>query len=358
MSNVEIKLLREREKMVFVKATISGSPDDGTVGAPAPDEGYSREMAKELSWVAGWSYANLQTFIDKISDQSVAGRSLAGADFIELSVTNAAMFVFATAQVIRTFDKKIAIVCFRGTEVSNILNWLTDAGTKKERFNIHPDQKDGPYVHAGFFRNFKEVWGTIQAHLRRPFLLGPGISHQESLKYDSVDPTYGDGDESDLLEAIYITGHSLGGAMALLAGLALESSENKDLWRKLRGVYTYGQPMAIDDKARHGLQNRVGGRIFRHIFENDIVPHLPPLSTGGFDHIGSEYRYSPTSGWAPRRNYIIQWKDRATQVGSLLLTAPFGVADAILDQIQWVPSFVKMPWSFGDHSPIGYIEYW
>jgi hypothetical protein len=67
--------------MVFVKATISGGPpppaDDDIVGAPAPgppvpvpppDEGYSRERAKQLSWVAGWSYADLQTFIDKLSE--------------------------------------------------------------------------------------------------------------------------------------------------------------------------------------------------------------------------------------------------------------------------------------------------
>jgi triacylglycerol lipase len=73
------------------------------------------------------------------------------------------------------------------------------------------------------------------------------------------------GDPSRVMP-LWVTGHSLGGAMATLASVRL-MSEGYDV----RAVYTYGSP-------------RVGDRDFRDCYElpnyrfvnhNDLVPHLP-----------------------------------------------------------------------------------
>jgi hypothetical protein len=177
--------------------------------------------------------------------------------------------------------------------------------------------------------------------------------------------------------------------MAFLAGLYLgafaEGSNNgfkpgilKTLFSKLRGVYTYGGPMAVDDHDRSRCQDLCGDVTFRHVYYNDIVPHLPPLSTGSFDHVGAEYRYHPQHGWKKRDEAEFGFKSvlksgRSTQVLSIAVTAPVGALDGILDNFNWLNFFrgedrdwpvigifsrgyLKMPWSFLDHSPIGYMS--
>ena len=166
--------------------------------------------------------------------------------------------------------------------------------------------------------------------------------------------------------------------MACLAGLYLASMAERSgsplrvLFEKLRGVYTYGGPMAVSDHDQARCQELCGELTFRHVYYNDLVPHLPPLSCGGFDHFGSEYRYHPQVGWRKQESGLFR-KGRCTQVVSVAVTAPFGVLDGILDNIDLFSFFrgehrnwpivgvfsrgyLKMMWSVVDHSPIGYIH--
>jgi hypothetical protein len=77
---------------------------------------YNKVAAGVLATVAGWSYSDhVETFKDMIADET-SGVGIDDGDFIEISVKNDPMLVVATAQVIRSQDKKVAIVCFRGTE--------------------------------------------------------------------------------------------------------------------------------------------------------------------------------------------------------------------------------------------------
>jgi hypothetical protein len=174
------------------------------------------------------------------------------------------------------------------------------------------------------------------------------------MDYNHDNPERTETDQAKL-EAIYITGHSLGGAMALLAGLELQI-ENPELFQKLRGVYTYGAPMVVDSSDRDKVHKLVGGVTFRHVYFNDVVPHLPPLSTGYFDHVGVEYRFHPMGGWVERKDGFLR-RGRSTQVVSFVLNGlVFGVVlDTLCENIQWLKK-AKMPWSFLDHSPRGYID--
>ena len=64
-----------------------------------------------------------------------------------------------------------------------------------------------------------------------------------------------------------MTGHSLGGAMAFIAPLALVDDP---LWKKAQGVYTFGQPMiteaaGYEEKCRKliGAAISLHGRLLR-----------------------------------------------------------------------------------------------
>lgn len=79
---------------------------------------------------------------------------------------------------------------------------------------------------------------------------------------------------------IYLTGHSLGGALALVASAAF-SGENA-LGARIAAVYTYGAP-------------RVGGKSFRDVVKAphhrivnkyDMVPQVPPSWMSGYRHTG------------------------------------------------------------------------
>ena len=148
----------------------------------------------------------------------------------------------ALGDSIRTFEceafhgfvaaqRNAAIVAFRGTE--SIGNALTDAETALIRQLIFPG-----LVHFGFSCAAEVVYPTVRMLLSN----------------------------LDRNLPIWVTGHSLGGAMASLVAhrLALDRFP-------VRAVYTYGSPRPGDRQfqAAYRLPN------YRFVNDNDLVPHLP-----------------------------------------------------------------------------------
>ena len=101
---------------------------------------------------------------------------------------------------------------------------------------------------------------------------------------------------------IWITGHSLGGALcSLYAGMMLENGYS------IYGIYTFASPRPGDDIFATSLNSRmVSGPHHRVVNEGDIVPHVPPEPF--FSHPGRrmilEYnqRKASTSAWTKLRN--------------------------------------------------------
>ena len=141
-------------------------------------------------------------------------------------------------------NDEVIIIAFRGTE--SIEDWLTDLKTKF--FPI----KRGRRVHQGFNEGLDYIWDDLLDLLNH---------------------------YNDTHRTIWLTGHSLGGALATLAVDRL-----LDGWQ-INGLYTFGSPRVGDKKFRKHFDSQFRHRTYRFVNDEDIVPRVPPRNIGYY-HIG------------------------------------------------------------------------
>lgn len=91
-------------------------------------------------------------------------------------------------------------------------------------------------------------------------------------------------------QRVYVTGHSLGGALAMLAGARLYLEEPR---LAADGVYTFGQPRTCDRVLAKAYEKGFADRMFRFVNNNDIVCQLPPEPV--FTHVHA-LRYIDSRG--------------------------------------------------------------
>ena len=277
---------------------------------------YDRGAADVLADISAWAYSDCKTLVDELHHRGIVDP---GTTCHEISVRNDAMFVVATAFFMRR--NHVGVLCFRGTEPSNVINFLTDANVNVKQFLTMGR------VHGAFHRNVRAIWDDIADHIWRAI---------------------NDTDDGNQLHALYITGHSLGAAMAVIAAAIIFGDERFASWRPLvRGVYTYGQPMVGDPEFAESCDARFGKLVFRHIYDHDLVPRMPPWTTGPFRHFGAEY-VGDASGWYPRSKPV-------RQAATALWSVPIGAAAFVVKQLPLL-SWVRLPFSIDDHSPNSYLE--
>jgi hypothetical protein len=271
-----------------------------------------------LSVAAAWAYAGKDAF-----DEVMCRRGLHGGDSIFTEVVNDAMFVCARAYVQPVGAG--AILAFRGTEPTDTINWLADASIKKVAFHARPPGAPRGYVHGGFYRNIRAVWPQVIDILT------------------AVRP-----------EWIYVTGHSFGAALAALAGALLVdyATEKPDgyggLWPRVKGVFTFGQPM-VGDETFAGLYGpSLGARLVRFVYAHDIVPHLPPKTEGwNPTHIGAQYEAPDGARWVA--------DSAGLRPAGIVLDNIIAVSAWIKDQIGFAPKLIP-PYSWADHAPNNYVR--
>jgi hypothetical protein len=174
---------------------------------------------------------------------------------------------------------------------------------------------------------------------------------------------------------VFVTGHSLGGALAVIAAHFLRS-KNIDV----RGVYTYGMPRPGDKAFANGIYDpALGARTYRLVHGADIVATVAP-SKFGSRHVGRLLRCSAGASFDPATlspvpgpddpqfvdNAVKRLKDVLSDPGSAfakLAAQATLVAEIFLSQTPvhgrpaWVAALVEtLPPEFRDHLQDSYIN--
>jgi triacylglycerol lipase len=146
-------------------------------------------------------------------------------------------------------DGEDCVVAFRGTQ--DLRNWLTDLDCAYAQFgNLR--------IHRGFHQALESVRKDLEAEIA-------------AAQY----------------HRLWLTGHSLGGALAMLCALAWEGA--------VEGVYTFGQPRVGDSAFCARYDSALKSRTFRIIHADDIVARVPWL-LGAYRHSGHEIYFPSLLG--------------------------------------------------------------
>ena len=191
------------------------------------------------------------------------------------------------AEVLVAKDRNDLWFAFRGTEPSKVNDVMADLNM------IKGAAKAGGKVHSGFQKEVNDLWMDVLAE----------IEHNDQLK---------------VRKDVYMTGHSLGAAMATIAATRYAPHE----------LFTFGSP-------------RVGGPRFiknikcphlRFMNNNDIVCRIPPAWLG-FRHHGEMIYFNADGNHQPKPT----WKDLF--LGVLNSWKRFKFFDGIVDH--GIPNYVK-----------------
>lgn len=261
---------------------------DALVAAHRSDEAPRDPLvAHVLGACAAYSYSDAETL-----STIMARVGLEENACVRIAQTVDAMFIYSTAWLLQSRCGRVVVLCYRGTEPSTFGNWLGDADIGSDSVTLHGAEGDVTVaVHSGFYRNVRatrfDVLRELTDALAGRSLAEPGrqLPHP--------------------MEALYVAGHSLGGAMAILFALSLAGTpQHAALAAKLRAVYTFGQPMTLAEASSDVLES-LGRRVFRHVAARDLVPSMPPLAWGKFAHVGREYVITP-AGWVASEHPVAQ----------------------------------------------------
>jgi triacylglycerol lipase len=172
-------------------------------------------------------------------------------------------------QALLACDDRAIVVAFRGTEPKKLRDWFTDLDAE-----LVPGAVGR--VHHGFSRALRYVWDEIYADIER-------IRQQDVLDLGEVVRGHPTGKGEKGGHSLWLTGHSLGGALATLAAGRLSLGEPD---RPVRGLYTFGQPRVGDAAFARAFNATLKAKSFRFVNNNDVVTRVAPRSLG-YSHIGS-----------------------------------------------------------------------
>ncbi|XP_039060817.1 uncharacterized protein LOC120204873 isoform X2 [Hibiscus syriacus] len=167
----------------------------------------------------------------------------------------------------RDSARRRLVIAFRGTEQARWKDLMTDlmlvpAGLNPER--IGGDFKQEVQVHSGFLSAYDSV------RIRIISLIKASVGYTEEL----MEPPH--------RWQVYVTGHSLGGALATLLALELSSSKLAKCGAISVTMYNFGSPRVGNRRFAEVYNEKVkdSWRIVNH---RDIIPTVPRLM--GYCHV-------------------------------------------------------------------------
>lgn len=191
------------------------------------------------------------------------------ATFKDLLGLDATLYSVDNTQAWLATDEANIVVAFRGTESPTTIDGLKDILlTDAMNLLVVPEGRlghdlaaagVGARFHKGFADAIAEIW--------------PPLSEAVEAEFKRQD------------RPVWLTGHSLGGALALYAAWLL-----KRRFIPVHEVCTFGAPMIGNKAASEAFNREFAGKIFRYINGRDPVPKLPTMSlvANEFLHVDAE----------------------------------------------------------------------
>lgn len=145
--------------------------------------------------------------------------------------------------------ENVIVVAFRGS--SSVRDFITDAECAFMKV-------DGGEVHSGFWVALMSIMAMLREKL-----------HGMPMK------------------PLIVTGHSLGGALAMLFGWRWDLAAKTGEWQPVDSVYTFGQPRVGNAAFAASYDAALGARTWRVVDQEDVVPRVP-FWTWGYRHCAQE----------------------------------------------------------------------
>jgi pimeloyl-ACP methyl ester carboxylesterase len=207
-----------------------------------PEIGHTRAVAHYLAAACDLAYLDeKQGRLEYASDL--------GLDANLVSVDNTQAYVGENENSI--------VIAFRGSQspssLDGVKDWLL---TNARNFLVLPEGRIGTdfaaagvgaRFHRGFMDALAEIWGSL---------------------YDRVDEAYARHERP-----VWVTGHSLGGALALLCAWRMHQQ-----FIPIHQVCSFGAPMIGNQAAADAFAREFPNQIYRYVDAGDLVPKLPMMS--------------------------------------------------------------------------------
>lgn len=169
--------------------------------------------------------------------------------------------------------KNLTMVVFRGTDFSTMHDVLTNIDVSRKKDVLLGEV----YVHDGFRRHANVVWNDVIRFIN---------FHARSQYHKLV-----------------FTGHSLGGAVALLTAARVACMF--DLLEI--ECFTFGAPMVGGETWRDWFDKRPNLVHHRYDNNNDVIPKLKSLMAMGYVHVGNRHYFNHSQEMMSRP---LTWKER------------------------------------------------
>ncbi len=156
-----------------------------------------------------------------------------------------------TTQAYVMGNDRAIVIAFRGTEMRKMQDWMTDL-----KAGLTPES--GGKAHKGFKTAIDHIWEPLLVTI---------------LKFRTQN------------QPIFLTGHSLGAALATITSLRLMKAK-----QSVAGLYTYGSPRVGNRDFRTEFNALLLDRAFRFINDEDGVTRLP-MKMLGYCHVGQKCRF-------------------------------------------------------------------
>ncbi|KAM0842407.1 hypothetical protein ACQ4PT_058395 [Festuca glaucescens] len=231
----------------------------------------------------------------------------------------------------RDSSRRRLVVAFRGTEQTRWKDLVTDlnlvlAGLNPER--LGGDFKQEVQVHSGFLSAYDSVRNRIMVLIK--YAIG-----------------YMDEEDAEIIAKwhIYVTGHSLGGALATLLVLELSSSQMAKNGVIFVTVYNFGSPR-VGNRRFADVYNAKVKDSWRVVNHRDIIPTVPHLM--GYCHVEAPiYLKSGDLKHALENKEILDDEDQGDEIGEytpdvlvsefIFLQYSSTLATAHLSPSDWAP---------------------